>query len=61
MRGEDGANLTAGSFEVGLDLLDGGFGFGAIKIYQVRNAYENFSRLSMLPLRPATIEAEKAM
>jgi hypothetical protein len=61
VRGEDRANLTTGSVEVCLDLLDGGFEFGVIKFYQVRGECEDFSRLSMLPLRPATIEAEKAM
>ena len=61
VRGEDRANLTAGGFQVCLDLLDGGFEFRVMKRYQVRDEYECFSRLRMLPLRPATIEAEKAM
>jgi len=32
VRGEDRANLTAGGFEVNLNLLDGGFGFVVLNL-----------------------------
>jgi hypothetical protein len=56
--------LTARSFEVRLDLLDSSFEFEIVKLCKARNVglrINDFSRLSILPPRPATIAAEKAI
>jgi hypothetical protein len=61
---KDRADLAASSFEVRLDLLDSSFEFQIIEFSEARNVdrrVNDFSRLSMLVPRPATIDAEKAI
>jgi len=44
VRGEDRANLTAGGFEVSLNLLDGGFEFVGNKFIRWGSGEERFRR-----------------